>query len=88
MCLFVCVFVYDHAQQMPIFNYKSITRFALPLSVCNGKYIMYKSSCASHMQLHRVQVHVDAIDYFSPTDEVLMIQLNIPFFYMKVGASY
>lgn len=85
VCLCVCL---RSCSAMPIFNYKSITRFALPLSVCNGKYIMYKSSCASHMQLHHVQVHVDAIDHFSPTHEVLMIQLNIPFFYMKVGASY
>ena len=40
------------------------------------------------MQLHHVQVRMDAIDHFSPTHEVLMIQLNIPFFYIKVGASY
>ena len=32
-------------------------------------------------QLHRVQVHVDAIDHFSPTHEVSICQLNVPFFY-------
>ena len=38
-------------------------------------------------QEHRVQVHVDAIDHFSPSHELLMRQLNVPFF-IKLGASY
>ena len=38
-------------------------------------------------QVHRVQVHVDGIDHFSPTQEILMRQLNVPFF-TKVGPCH
>ena len=39
-------------------------------------------------QVHRVQDHVDAIDQFLHTHEVLMRQLNPPFFTKVIPSCY